>query len=79
MLRSVGPEAAGALLQLPLATDAVAAAGLVPGDGEVDEPLEEVALSLGSGAPGVLELFVCGEKLAAPDQVETALELRLRL
>ena len=78
MLLRVSPEPAGGLLQLPLAADAVAAAGLVPGDGHVDEALEEVALLVGSRAPGVLELLVGGEELAAADQVETALELRRR-
>jgi hypothetical protein len=69
VLRSVGPEAAGGLLQLPLAADAVAAAGLVPGDREVDEALEEIALLVRRGAPRVLELLVGGEELAAADQV----------
>jgi hypothetical protein len=65
VLRSVGPEAAGGLLQLPFAADAVAAPGLVPGDREVDEPLEEVALLGRRGAPRVLELLVGREELAA--------------
>jgi hypothetical protein len=69
VLRSVGAEAAGSLFQLPLAADAVAAAGLVPGDGEVDEALEEIALLVRRGAPRVLELLVGGEELTAADQV----------
>jgi hypothetical protein len=69
VLRSVGAEAAGGLFQLPLAADAVAAAGLVPGDGEVDEALEEIALLVRRGAPRILELLVGGEELTAADQV----------
>jgi hypothetical protein len=75
VLRSVGPEAAGRLLQLPLAADPVAAPGLIPGDGEVDEPLEEVALLWRRRAPRVLELLVSGEELAPADQIETRSEL----
>jgi len=63
---------------LPLAADAVAAAGLVPRDGDVDEALEEVAL-LRPGSPGVLELLVRGEELAAADQFQAGGEVvRLR-
>jgi hypothetical protein len=43
--RRVRAEPAGRLLELALAADAVSAPGLVPGDGDVDESLEEVALS----------------------------------
>lgn len=58
------PEAALGLLELPLEADAVPAAGLVPRDDDVDEPLEEVLL-LGLGrAPGVLERLVGGEVVA---------------
>jgi hypothetical protein len=45
----------------------------------VDEPLEEVALRGRGRAPDVLEHLVGGEVLAAPDQLEPALELRPRL
>jgi hypothetical protein len=69
VLGRVGAEAASGLLQLPLAADTVAAAGLVPGHGDVDEALKEVALLGRRRAPGVFQLFVCGEELAAPDQV----------
>jgi hypothetical protein len=79
VLRSVGPEAAGGLLQLPLAPDAVAAPGLVPRDRDVDEPLEKVALLWRRRPPDVLERLVRLEVLAPADQVEPALELRLRL
>jgi hypothetical protein len=65
VLGSVRREAAGGLLELPLAADTVAAARLVPRDREVDEPLEEVALLGRRGAPRVLELLVGREELAA--------------
>ena len=70
MLGSVGPEAAGGLLQLSLATDTVAAAGLVPRDREVDEALEEVTLLGRRGAPGVLQLLVRCEVLTGSDQLQ---------
>ena len=74
MLWRVGPEPPRRLLELPLAADAVPAAGLVPRNREVHETLKEVAL-LGRGCPpGVLELLVGGEVLAAPDQVQAALK-----
>ena len=69
MLRRVSKKPALGLLELPLAADAVASSGLVPGDRDVDESLEEVALIDGRGAPGVFELLVGGEELAAADQV----------
>ena len=78
MLRSVGPEAAGGLLQLPLTADTVAAPGLVPRDGDVDEPLEEVALLGLRRAPHVFEHLMRGEVLALTNQHEAALELRGR-
>ena len=74
MLRRIGAKSARGLLELPFATDSVAATGLVPRDGEVDEALIKVALFGGGRAPRVLELLVCGEELAAADQVEAALE-----
>ena len=58
------PEPARGLLELPLAARLVAAACLVPGDDDVDEPLEEVLLGGLGGAPGVLERLVRGEVLA---------------
>ena len=69
MLGRVTPEPARGLLQLPFTTDAVSSPGLVPGDGHMDEALEEVALVRRRGAPGVFELLVGGEELAAADQV----------
>jgi hypothetical protein len=75
VLRRERPEPTRRLLELPLAAGAVAAAGLVPRDREVDEPLEEVALPGLGGTPGVLELLVCGEELTPADQIEAGGEL----
>ncbi len=69
-------ESPRGLLELPLAAHSLAAACLIPGDGDVDEPLEEVTLLGGRGAPGELELLVSGEELSAPDQIEAAQEPR---
>jgi hypothetical protein len=66
----VGAQPPLRLFELALATDAIAAAGLVPRDGDVHETLEEVALGLVSRSPRVLELLVCREELARPDQFE---------
>ena len=57
-------EPPGCLLELALAPGAVAAAGLVPGDDDVDETLEEVLLGRVCGAPRVLERLVRLEVLA---------------
>jgi len=57
-------EPADRLLELALGADAPPAARLVPGDGDVDQALEEVALGLRRRAPGELELLVRGEVLA---------------
>jgi hypothetical protein len=62
------------LLELALAADAVAAAGLVPRDRDVHEPLVEVALLVGGGPPRQLELLVGREELPGADQLEPALE-----
>jgi hypothetical protein len=72
----VGREATGSLLELPLAADPVAASRLVPGDGDVDEPLEEVALGRLGPPPFVLEDLVRVVVPAAPDELEPAFELR---
>jgi hypothetical protein len=75
-----GPQASRRLLQLPLAADAIASAGLVPRDCEVDEPLKEVSFCRLGRTPRVLQLLVGGEELAPADQVESGGELlRLRL
>jgi hypothetical protein len=79
MLGSERPEPAGGLLQLPLEPGPVAAPGLVPGDDDVDEPLEEVLLLKRGGAPCVLERLVGGEVLAPAREVEPSLEVRFRL
>ncbi len=64
------PEPALGLVKLPLEADTVPPSGLVPGDDDVDEPLEEVLL-LGLGrAPGVLERLVGGEVVAFASEVE---------
>jgi len=70
----VGTEPPLGLLELSLATDAIAATGLVPGDRDVHETLEEVALGLFSCAPSVLQVLVCREELARPDQFEPVRE-----
>ena len=70
MTRHVGSQPAGRLVELPLAADPPSAAGLVPGDGDVHEPLEEVALCALGDPPGVLELLVCLEVPSGTDQLE---------
>jgi hypothetical protein len=72
-------EPPGCLLQLPLAARTVAAPGLVPGDDDVDEALEEVFLGRVRSAPGVLERLVGLEVLAGAGEVEPAFEVRRRL
>ena len=71
MPRRVRVEATRRLLELSLAARSVAPAGLVPGDGDVDEPLQERALVGRSLAPLVLELLVRLEVGACPDQLES--------
>ena len=61
----VGGEPPPRLRELALAAAAVPTPGLVPGDGDVDEPLEEVALLLCSLTPDVLDDLVRGVVLAA--------------
>ena len=70
MGRRIGRQAALRLRELALAADLVAAAGLVPGHRDVDEPLEEVAFGAVGGTPRVLQRLVGGEELASADQVE---------
>jgi hypothetical protein len=67
------------LRKLPLGADLAAAAGLVPGDRDVHETLEEVALLRGRRSPGGFELFVGREVLAAPDQLDPGLICGLEL
>jgi hypothetical protein len=59
-----GAEPPRSLLELALAAGTVAAPGLVPGDDDVDETLEEVPLGRVRRAPGVLERLVRLEVLA---------------
>jgi hypothetical protein len=77
--RREGGEPARGLLELPLAARLVAAACLVPGDDDVDEPLEEVLLGGLGRAPGVLECLVRGEVLAGAGEIEPAGEVRFEL
>ena len=58
------PEPPGCLLELALATGTVITPGLVPGDDNVDETLEEVLLGGVRRAPRVLERLVRFEVLA---------------
>jgi hypothetical protein len=74
MLGGEGAKPAPGFLQLALAPGAIAAPRLVPGDGDVNEALEEVALGCVGLAPGVLQCFVRGEELAASDQREAFLQ-----
>ncbi len=78
VLGSVRGEALGRLLELALAPGPVAAARLIPGDRDVDQALEEVALVRVGSAPGILQRFVRGEELARADQVDPSLEARRR-
>jgi hypothetical protein len=76
--RSERPEAAGRLLELALATRAVVAAGLVPGDNDVDEALVEVLLGLVGRAPRVFERLVGLEVLPCAGELEAFVEVRWR-
>ena len=71
MARPVAAEASLGLHELPLAAVAVAALGVQPRDGDVDEPLQEVALGGRSRAPLVLELLVRLEVGALTDQLQS--------
>ena len=63
------------LLELPLEPGAVPAAGLVPGDDDVDEALKKVPFGRLCGAPSILERLVRGEVLALPREVEAARQI----
>jgi hypothetical protein len=71
MLRRERLETASRLGELPLAPGAVPAARVVPGDRDMHEALEKVLLCRVGRPPGLLELLVRLEVLAAPDQLET--------
>src|SRR4051812_25837232 len=70
MLGRVGGEAAARLLELAGAAVAVSPPRLVPGDRDVHETLEEVALLGRRRAPGGLELLVRLEISSTPDEGE---------
>jgi hypothetical protein len=70
-------KASRGLRELALARDRAARHRcVVPGDCDVDEPLEEVALVGRRRTPRVLERLVCREVLPLVDQREAALVLR---
>lgn len=71
MLGRERPEPPRRLRELALAAGAVPAPRVMPGHGDVDEPLEEVPLRRARRPPGLLELLVGLEVLAARDQIET--------
>jgi hypothetical protein len=73
MLRRERLEPPQRLCQLPLGADLPSAPGLVPGDRDVHETLEEVALLGRGGSPCVLELLVSGEVLACTNQPDARL------
>ena len=79
MRRREGLEPAHGLRELPLGADLASAPGLVPGNRDVHETLEEVALLGGRRAPRVLELFVRGEVLACTNQLDARLIRGLEL
>ena len=61
------------LCQLPLGANRPSASGLVPGNRDVHETLEEVALLGRSGSPRVLQLLVSGKVLACANQLDARL------
>jgi hypothetical protein len=75
MVRRVRAEPTRRLLQLPLVSGPISAAGVVPGDCDVDEALEEVALGRLGRAPEILQHLVGREVLPAVDQLEAVPEL----
>jgi hypothetical protein len=76
---AVRRQPATRLFELAFAPDPLAAAGLVPGDRDMHETLEELALGRLGGAPRILQFLVGGEELAGPNQPQAALKgIRLR-
>jgi CheY-like chemotaxis protein len=75
--RCIRREPPAGLRQLPLAADPVPAPRLVPGDCDVDETLEEVALGRLSRAPHGFELLVGLEVAARADELEASRVLAL--
>ena len=74
MVRRVRTEPARCFAELPLATGTVPAPRVVPGNGDVDEALQEVSLRLRRVPPLVLELLVRSEELAGGNQLEATVE-----
>ena len=66
-------EPAQCLLELPCRRDRPSAAGLIPGDRDVDESLEEVLLLRRRRSPGRLQLFVRLEVAPGADVLEPVL------
>jgi hypothetical protein len=71
-------EASGRLLELTLAAGPIRPLRVQPRDGDVDEPLQEVALAVRRFAPLVLELLVRLEVLACADQLQPTFETHRR-
>src|SRR5215218_6563238 len=69
VMRGVRRQAPRGLVQLSSAARRVGARRLVPGDGDMEEPLVEVALARRRGAPRQLELLVGREVLSGRDQL----------
>ncbi len=74
MARSKCGETSFGLDELAFAAVPVVALCMKPGDGDMDETLQEVALAVGCSAPFLLELLVRLEVGAFPDQPESCLE-----
>src|SRR5262249_12232667 len=74
MERPVRLEPARSLLQLALATPAVAPARVLPGDGDMDQPPEELALRPRAIAPLRLRLLVRLQVGARADKMEAWFE-----
>lgn len=70
-------EPSSRLLELAVVACAVVPLGLVPGDRQVDESLEEVALLGSRGTPELLEDLVRGEGSSLTEQGESVGELRV--
>lgn len=75
MGRSERSEPPCGLLELSLAPGPPSATGLIPGDDDMNEALEEVLLGRVGGAPRVLEGLVRGKVLARSGELEAALEI----
>src|SRR5262245_583971 len=74
MLGRVRPEPPRRLVELTLAAGSVPALSVQPGDGDVDESLQEVALVRGRGPPLVLEFLVRIEVAPGADELQPSLE-----